>query len=110
MNNQVKLIDAEKLKMWILQNDAAEAFMESVDSSDAFSNLCFAIDNGAFDPDNPPVPTIKPGDKVRHPYYGIGEVFDTQDCIKAKYFNGTLTAWSDPSNLEAIKEEIKSES
>lgn len=63
MNNQVKLVDAEKLKMWILQNDAAEAFMESVDSSDAFSNLCFAIDNGAFDPDTPPVPTIKPGDK-----------------------------------------------
>ncbi|MFD3261875.1 hypothetical protein ACE3MQ_25065 [Paenibacillus lentus] len=60
MDNR-RLIDAEKLKLWILQNDAAEAFMESEESSDAYSNLCFAIDNGEFDPDPIP-PAIKPGD------------------------------------------------
>jgi hypothetical protein len=56
MNNQVKLIDTEKTLEWFIQHldpFHVERFRE-------------AINRGILAPDTPPVPTIKPGDKVRH--------------------------------------------
>ena len=53
MNNQVKLIDSSKI-LWEL---ALQGF--------ATDDLKRKVNEGAFDPDTPPVPTIKPGDKVR---------------------------------------------
>lgn len=53
MNNQVKLIDADKVFRW------AELCVIPVRAED----IRRAYELGLFDPDTPPVPTIKPGDK-----------------------------------------------
>lgn len=64
MNKQP--ICAEKLLKWLESDDRAEAFwIDGLDSTVAFDNLSDAIDAGELAPDPIPLPTIKPGDKVR---------------------------------------------
>lgn len=102
MNNQVKLIDANKLLKWIEEDKGAEGFWgegEMVHQATcSFDNLTDAINEGKFDPDTPPVPTIKPGDKVRHPYYdeGIVKVYDLNGDGRA------LVAFEDPDCGERL--------
>ncbi|WFB57491.1 hypothetical protein [Paenibacillus sp. BR1-192] len=88
MNNQVKLIDRNKILSDLmrhidsLNNDMNYAMHEGEESWAAeISNkiellqlFVDAIMAGAYKPDT--VPTIKPGDKVKHKlnWFGIGEV------------------------------------
>jgi hypothetical protein len=67
MNNQVKLIDADKTLEWFIQHldhFHVERFQE-------------AINRGILAPDTPPVPTIKPGDKMIHSDLGEVRIMDT---------------------------------
>lgn len=64
-----RLIDADKI-LWEL---AQQGFMTD--------DLKRKMEEGEFDPDPIPLPTIKPGDKVRHkdsPSWGMGVVTHTQ--------------------------------
>lgn len=86
-----RLIDADKLLAHInsIRNDHIEKRNEG-DECDRFANDAVAdwlfilsndIEKGIFDPDPIPLPTIKPGDKVRHKdrkmkYLGIGNVLE----------------------------------
>lgn len=65
MNNQVKLIDANKLKDWLGVEIALSGGRDPVLQFErwAFQQVKKAIDEGKFDPDPPPAPTIKPGDR-----------------------------------------------
>jgi len=73
MNKQP--ICAEKLLKWIESDKRAEAFwIDGLDSTVAFDNLSDAIDAGELAPDPLPLPTIKPGDKVRHSDLGLVRV------------------------------------
>jgi hypothetical protein len=70
MNNQVKLIDAGKLQVWI-DAEFEKRFPNDVygyadGRQSILDRLEQKVNEGLFDPDTPPVPTIKPGDKVRH--------------------------------------------
>ena len=73
MNNQVKLIEADKVLSWLSGRMSGTG---SDDKYYAYESVQEAIESGEFDPDTPPVPTIKPGDKVRYKStdLGIGEV------------------------------------
>lgn len=82
MNNQVKLIDADKVFRW------AELCVIPVRAED----IRRAYELGLFDPDTPPVPTIKPGDKVRSfskPGLGIGIVVDPKEEGLYEFSNRT---------------------
>lgn len=83
MNNQVKLIDADKLLKWLEESESnwySRKYGEYGEGHvKAYSNVADAVESGDFDPDTPPVPTIKPGDKVRHKIYGIGELIWISD-------------------------------
>jgi hypothetical protein len=77
MNNQVKPTDTKKLLEWL------EARIEASKLKPvwfAYREMQKAVLVGTFAPDTPPVPTIKPGDKVHHIKYfahtkdGIGIV------------------------------------
>lgn len=57
MNNQVKLIDQNKVDAYIEQRQ------RSGDGSEELWMLQQEMRAGTFDPDTPLVPTIKPGDK-----------------------------------------------
>lgn len=67
MNNQVKLIDQSKVDAYI------EYCQRTGDGSDELYMLQQEMKAGKFDPDTPPVPTIKPGELVSiksKPEYG----------------------------------------
>ena len=74
MNNQVKLIDADKVLQW-----AAEMKFEGriID----YWGFSHEISAGTFDPDTPPVPTIKPGD-TRDPEKILDGVLGEIDKLK----------------------------
>jgi len=67
MNNKVKPTDTQKLLDWIALNEK-----EYYDTKDVFNALERAIESGVLAIDTPPVPTIKPGDKVIHSDLGEG--------------------------------------
>ncbi|AGN33772.1 hypothetical protein PANG_00053 [Paenibacillus phage PG1] len=68
MNNQM---DKAKFLEWLDGEDAA-VLWEGPDGLMKYDMLVETINSGEFDPDTPPVPTIKPGDKVRHSDLGEG--------------------------------------
>lgn len=86
MNNQPRLIDADKLLEWMEKSPDAEGFWQEGNmymGNTAFDNLTDAINEGLFDPI--PLPTIKPGDKVmykRSSSYGVGEVKGIDAFVK----------------------------
>lgn len=71
MNNQVKLINADKVFRW------AELCVIPVRAED----IRRAYELGLFDPDTPPVPTIKPGD-TRDPEKILSGVLGEIDKLK----------------------------
>ncbi|MFK4167224.1 hypothetical protein [Paenibacillus lautus] len=78
MNNQVKLIDKDQILKWLedeFRNYPAEHMGNYGAGQDMLDMVATKIESGAFDY-TPPVPTIKPGDKVKHKlnWFGIGEV------------------------------------
>ncbi|MEW8986851.1 MAG: hypothetical protein AB2401_07605 [Bacillus sp. (in: firmicutes)] len=82
MNNQVKLIDENKLLESLkkeLEFCVKEKFNERntrfyLGRETALTDIIKQIETGKFTSDTPPVPTIKPGDKVRHKIHGEGEI------------------------------------
>lgn len=68
MSKQEKLISADKLLEWL----ASKMTHAYDDSFFAFESVQEEVEAGTYDPD--PVPTIKPGDKVKHEEYGEGWV------------------------------------
>ncbi|OMF70489.1 hypothetical protein [Paenibacillus glucanolyticus] len=89
MNNQVKLIDADKLRIWL-----AKRMHHPRIYGDPFKCVLDAMLNGEFDPDTPPVPTIKPGDGVRHEIYGNGIVMSdvvTRTTVEVDFDLNTFT-------------------
>ncbi|ANY71674.1 hypothetical protein BBD41_03240 [Paenibacillus ihbetae] len=59
MNNQVKLIDADKLMKWLEESpEAAKFWLTQVEPIEKYDLIEDAIGMGKFDPDTPPVPTI----------------------------------------------------
>ncbi|GAK41926.1 hypothetical protein TCA2_4418 [Paenibacillus sp. TCA20] len=110
MSKQEHLISADKLKEWFLNNDKAEPFMESEYSGDAFVDLCAAIDSGLLNPD--PVPTIKPGDKVRYHgwQYNLSNVATVDHLIERNGTYATIIHDEAPyivplEHLEVVKDE-----
>ncbi|MYX21972.1 hypothetical protein GTY77_18180 [Streptomyces sp. SID8380] len=97
MNNQVKLLDAEKLLSWLSERMSGSG---SDDRYYAFEWVHEAVESGEFDPDTPPVPTIKPGDsatqnqtefeeddEVTHKVHGQGRLICTTSTgIAVVYF------------------------
>lgn len=71
MNKQPKLIDADKLEGRLIdlinkydgKNDREFGRMS------AWTEILNEVLDGEFDPDHIPLPTIKPGEKVRHKEY-----------------------------------------
>ncbi|MCV4233335.1 hypothetical protein OHJ21_19310 [Virgibacillus sp. LDC1] len=61
MNNQM---DKAKFLEWLDGEDAA-VLWEGPEGLMKYDMLVETINSGEFAPDTPPVPTIKPGDKVR---------------------------------------------
>jgi len=65
-----RLIDADKLLEWLEKSEEADKFWTTtVPPLEKFDLIEDAINEGKFDPDPAPVPTIKPGDKVRRCYH-----------------------------------------
>lgn len=71
MNNQSRMIDADKLLEWLKIREE-EAYVNATQTfspsffkgkADAFNDVAEHLNSGRFDPI--PLPTIKPGDKVR---------------------------------------------
>lgn len=81
MNNQVKLIDQTKLLEWIddeLAKQYPESVAQYVDGRETVLEILkHRIEQGIFNPDTSTVPTIKPGDKVKHKRRGVGIVVDS---------------------------------
>lgn len=72
MNNQVKLIDQAKLLEWLEdQKENSTMLYESI----ILSKIERAVLDGKFD--TPPVPTIKPGDKVKYTGWKFKDEVDT---------------------------------
>lgn len=100
MNNQVKL-DKDKVIDYI------EERLKYVDDAEELYQLQCKIENGYFDT-TPPVPTIKPGYKVRHkiyPKWGIGEVKDVYPLLANIYWTGIQQFAQEHSlcNLEVVE-------
>lgn len=103
MNNQVKLIDADKVLEW-----AAEMKFEGriID----YWGFSHEISAGKFDPDTSPAHTIKPGDKVRildamDPKY-IGRVTTVVKTNLSSPFSARLkdpSGWWMFSSLEVVE-------
>lgn len=91
MNNQVKLIDADKI-LWEL---ALQGFMTD--------DIKRKIDAGEFDPDTPPVPTIKPGDKVRHKRLGESIVRVVVNDDVAEVAIGMVCYYVEIRDLEGVE-------
>ena len=64
MNKQLRIIDADKLLEWLEVDMRAIEFWRGGEGVEAFDNLTDAINNGEFEPDPIPLPTIKPGDII----------------------------------------------
>lgn len=64
-----RLIDAEKLLEWLEREEIKNYWMKDAEGAAkarVLSALSREVIEGTFDPDPIPLPTIKPGDKVRH--------------------------------------------
>lgn len=70
MNNQVKLIDSQKVKSWFLD------MFDDWHPGSAPSLFFHQLEKGDFDPDTP---IIKPGDRVEHKRYGTGQLIYISD-------------------------------
>lgn len=59
------------------------------------------LESGKFS-DPIPLPTIKPGDKVRHGYYGLGKVQEALDSkhVIVKYYSGEICVITNVIDLE----------
>lgn len=91
MNNQVKLIDETKLLKAVFEEKSRHErardrleidhkYWEFHEGSvTTLEWLEKKIEKGMFAPDTTPVPTIKPGDKVRHDDWGDGVVYDLDE-------------------------------
>ncbi|MGC6586558.1 hypothetical protein ACPV3A_16520 [Paenibacillus sp. Dod16] len=102
MNNQVKLIDADKLRIWL-----AKRMHHPRIYGDPFKCVLDAMLNGEFDPDTPPVPTIKPGDKVYHKRFKAqGKVKKISASGKRAYvvwFDGYVPSYVSLDSLEVVE-------
>jgi hypothetical protein len=71
VNNQVKLTDTKKLEEWLSER------MQYAGGCDerfyAFEEVLEELRSGEFAA-SPPVPTIKPGDRIQHDKFGRGTV------------------------------------
>lgn len=75
MNNQPNdLISKSKLLEWIKDNK--HHYFDAPEVLEAIEDM---VDSGGFDPELIPLPSIKPGDKVRHS--DLGEIEITSDPI-----------------------------
>jgi hypothetical protein len=115
MNNQVKLIDGNKILNNLMEyidtfNDDLEFAIKEgeEDWADEISNkiellqvFVDGIMSGAYKPDTPPVPTIKPGDKVRHTKYGYGDVKKISAWVW--FFDGPEYKAITPDDLEVVE-------
>ncbi|MCA4755565.1 hypothetical protein H8Z60_23860 [Mycolicibacterium fortuitum] len=98
MNNQM---DKAKFLEW-LDGEDASVLWEGPEGLMKYDMLVETINSGEFDPDTPPVPTIKPGDKVRHYRRGEGIVLKVyEDKIIANY-NG-VSVGCKPGALEVVE-------
>lgn len=93
-----RLIDADKQLEWMDKN-----YYRYETKNDFFEGISEAIKRGLFDHDPIPLPTIKPGNKVRHVHFGEGRV-ELITTIKADvYFPDSFErVLLDISDLEVI--------
>jgi len=113
MDKQPRMIDADKAIKMI-----DEAIKNSIMNSDEGTNpwfrgelngLGFAkaiILSGQCDPDPIPLPTIKPGDRVRHTVHGIGSVrSEPEECVEVNFDEVPYLLHKYISSLEVIPNE-----
>ncbi len=82
MNKQNDMISKSKLLAWLekqFREYPEEKMGDYGEGQHSFDKVATAVEYGVFDPDPIPLPTLKPGDKVRHKdnkmkYLGIGNV------------------------------------
>lgn len=120
MNNQVKLIDRNKILNNLMEyidtfkDDLGYAIKEGdEDHVNEISNkiellqvFVDAIMAGAYKPDTPPVPTIKPGDKVYHAKFKArGEVKRISASGKRALviWPGCASSYVEIKNLEVVE-------
>ena len=104
MSKQEKLISADKLMEWL-----SRKMWDREDKGNyyAYESVQDEIEAGTFNPD--PVPTIKPGDRVKQTHWGYGIVNDIKD-EKVTVFFDVQQFGSDPievslDSLEVVKDE-----
>lgn len=79
MNNQAQLIDKEQILKWLedeFRNYPEEHMGNYGAGQDMLDMIATKIESGAFDY-TPPVPTIKPGDKVKYTGWQFKDEVDT---------------------------------
>jgi hypothetical protein len=108
MNNQVKLIDENKLLEWIntmYNKKLPDELKEYRDGRQVVLDLLeIQIKSGRFAPDTPPVPTIKPGDKVRHVGTGTaGKVAQVTEVGAFVHWSTGQRSWYPFSYLEVVE-------
>lgn len=99
MNNQVKLIDQTKLLEWLEdQKENSTMLYESI----ILSKIERAVLDGKFD--TPPVPTIKPGDTVRHVGVGtVGKVAQVTEVGAFVHWSTGQRSWYPYNYLEVVE-------
>ncbi|MPY20277.1 hypothetical protein [Paenibacillus glucanolyticus] len=111
MNNQVNLIDADML-LECLKKEAEFCIKEKFNENNTrfylgretvLTDIIKQIESGAFAIYTPPVPTIKPGDKVRHTKYGYGDVKKISACAWVWFFDGPEYKAITPDDLEVVE-------
>ncbi|MBT2759990.1 hypothetical protein [Paenibacillus sp. ISL-20] len=103
MNNQVKLIELEqKAERYRKALEEVRTTVKVTYEETAIERRKIAEKALGYMPDTPPVPTIKPGDKVRHYRRGEGIVLKVyEDKIIANY-NG-ISVGCKPEALEVVE-------
>lgn len=103
MNNQM---DKAKFLEWLDGEDAA-VLWEGPDGLMKYDMLVETINSGEFDPDTPPVPTIKPGDNVYHNRFKAqGKVKKLSASGKRAYvvwFDGYVPSYVSLDSLEVVE-------
>ena len=103
MNNQM---DKTKFLEWLDGEDAA-VLWEGPDGLMKYDMLVETINSGEFDPDTPPVPTIKPGDSVYHNRFKAqGKVKKLSASGKRAYvvwFDGYAPSYVSLDSLEVVE-------
>lgn len=83
-----KLIDADKVQSWIdveFEKKFPGDYYGYADGRQTIlDKLEMEINNGTFDPDPIPLPTIKPGDKVTHSNLGNVRVMELPTVLVLK--------------------------